>query len=132
MPLQVSRLRRWFALAAVVLTLAVAGVYLRVRRGVPDAHKQVPGKIGLNIQQTAQGFKVSRSDQGRTLFTIEAKKAVQFKQGGHVELHDVTITLYGRESDRFDQIYGDNFQYDPQSGNVTACGSTSKPIPRAF
>ena len=122
MPLQVSRLRRWFALAAVVLTLAVAGVYLRVRRGVPDALKQVPGKIGLNIQQTAQGFKVSRSDQGRTLFTIEAKKAVQFKQGGHVELHDVTITLYGRESDRFDQIYGDNFQYDPQSGNVTALG----------
>lgn len=122
MSLQVSRLRRWFALAAVVLTLAVVGLYLHVRRGVPDVLKQVPGKIGLNIQQTAQGFKVSRSDQGRTLFTIEAKKAVQFKQGGHVELHDVTITLYGRESNRFDQIYGDNFQYDPQSGDVTALG----------
>jgi len=118
----ISRLRRWFALAAVLLTLVVASVYLYLRRGVQDVLEHVPSKIGLDIQQTAEGFKISKSDQGRTLFTIEAKKAVQFKQGGHVELHGVTITLYGRESSRFDQIYGDEFEYDPKSGDVTAKG----------
>jgi len=118
----ISRLRRWFALAAVLLTLVVASVYLYLRRGVQDVLEHVPSKIGLDIQQTAEGFKISKSDQGRTIFTVEAKKAVQFKKGGHVELHGVTITLYGRDSSRFDQIYGDEFEYDPKSGDVTAKG----------
>ena len=120
--LNISRLRRWFALAAVVLIAIVAGVYFHIRKGVQDVLKQVPNKIGVEIQQTAQGFKVSKSLQGRTLFTLEASKAVQFKQGGHTELHNVTITLYGRDSSRYDRIWGDDFEYDPQSGDVTAKG----------
>jgi lipopolysaccharide export system protein LptA len=123
--LNVSRLRRWFALAAVVIILTVAGVYFHIRKGVQDVLKQVPGKIGVDIQQTAQGFKVSKSLQGRTLFTLEASKAVQFKQGGHTALHDVKITLYGRDSARYDQVQGDDFEYDPQSGDVTAKGEVS-------
>ena len=118
----ISRLRRWFALAAVLLTLVVASVYVYLRRGVQDVLQHVPNKIGLDIQQTAEGFKISKSDQGRTIFTVEAKKAVQFKEGGHVALHGVTITLYGRDASRFDQIYGDEFEYDPKSGDVTAKG----------
>ena len=69
-----------------------------------------------------QGFTVSRSEQGHTLFKVQASKAVQFKQGGRAELHDVTITLYGRDSGRFDQIYGADFEYDPQSGDVIGKG----------
>src|SRR5262249_43544198 len=51
-----------------------------------------------------------------------ASKAVEFKQGGHSELHDVSVVLYGRDASRYDQISGSNFEYDPQSGNVTAKG----------
>jgi lipopolysaccharide export system protein LptA len=120
--LNVSRLRRWFALAAAVIILLVAGLYFHIRKGVQDVLKQVPGKIGVEIQQTAQGFKVSKSLQGRTLFTLEASKAVQFKEGGHTELHNVTITLYGRDSSRYDRIQGADFEYDPQSGDVIAKG----------
>ena len=47
---------------------------------------------------------------------------MQFKQGGRAELHDVTITLYGRDSARFDHIYGADFEYDPQSGDVIGKG----------
>ena len=47
---------------------------------------------------------------------------MQFKQGGRTELHDVTITLYGRDSSRFDQIYGADFEYDPQSGDILGKG----------
>ena len=49
MPLQVVRLRRWFALAAVALIVIVAGVYVHLRRGLQDVLKQVPGKIGVDI-----------------------------------------------------------------------------------
>ena len=122
MPVQIPRLRRWFALAAIAVSLVVVGVYLYRRSQVRDVLKHIPAKIGVDVQQTAEGFKVSKSAGGRTLFTIQARKAVQFKLGGHAELHNVTITLFGRDSSRYDQIYGDDFAYDQQSGDVTAKG----------
>src|SRR3984893_7528812 len=122
MPLSVSRLRRWFATGAVGLVLVVAAVYFYARHRVRNALQEVPAKIGLEVQQSAQGFTVSRSEQGHTLFKIQASKAVQFKQVGRAELHDVTITLYGRDASRFDQIYGADFEYDPQSGDVIGKG----------
>ncbi len=122
MPLQIPRLRRWLVVAALLLSLAVAGAYIYRRRQARDVLKQIPGKMNLDIQQTAEGFKVSKSEQGRTLFTIQASKAVQFKLGGRAELHNVKITLYGRDSSRYDQISGDDFAYDPQTGNVAAKG----------
>ena len=122
MSIQISHLRRWFAGGAIGLLLVVAGVYFYARHKVENALKEVPAKIGIEIQQSAKGFTVSRSEQGHTIFKIEASKAVQYKQGGHAELHDVTITLYGRDSSRFDQIYGADFEYDPQSGDVIGKG----------
>ena len=122
MPLSISGLRRWFAAGAIGLVLVVASVYFYARHKVQNALKEVPGKIGIEVQQSAQGFTVSRSEQGHTLFKVQASKAVQFKQGGRAELHDVTITLYGRDSSRFDQIYGTDFEYDPQSGDVIGKG----------
>src|SRR6185295_8620232 len=122
MSIQISHLRRWFAGGAIGLLLVVAAVYFYARHKVENALKEVPAKIGIEIQQSAKGFTVSRSEQGHTIFKIEASKAVQYKQGGHAALHDVTITLYGRDSSRFDQIYGSDFEYDPQSGDVIAKG----------
>jgi lipopolysaccharide export system protein LptA len=122
MPVSISRLRRWLAVSAILVALMVAGAYFYARHRVENALKQVPGKIGLDIQQTAEGFTVSRSEQGRTMFKVQASRAVQFKAGGRTQLHDVTITLYGRDSSRFDQIYGQSFEYDPQSGNVVGKG----------
>jgi lipopolysaccharide export system protein LptA len=122
MPIFITRLRRWLAFAAIAVSLVVAGAYLHRRKQGRDVLKSVPGKIGLDIQQTAEGFKVSKSDQGRTIFTIRASKAVQFKMGGRAELKNVTITLYGRDASRYDQIYGDDFSYDPESGDVLAKG----------
>ncbi|MBZ5649306.1 MAG: LPS export ABC transporter periplasmic protein LptC [Acidobacteriia bacterium] len=122
MSIQISHLRRWFGGGAIGLLLVVASVYFYARHRVQNALSEVPAKIGIEIQQSAKGFTVSRSEQGHTIFKIEASKAVQYKQGGHAELHDVTITLYGRDSSRFDQIYGADFEYDPQSGDVIGKG----------
>jgi len=120
MPVEISRLRRWFAISLAALGVLVAGAYFYGTRQLPDALKQVPGKISLDIQQNAHGFTFSRSAEGRTVFTIQASQAIQFKQGNRVELHDVTITLFGRDSTRFDQISGSAFDYDPESGDVVA------------
>src|ERR1700733_1578575 len=109
MAVNIPRLRYWFVMAAVVALATVAGAYFYARHRVQNVLQQVPGKIGLGIQQSAQGFTFSKSAQGRTLFKIQARKVLQFKANGRAELQDVTITLYGRDSSRFDQIYGSDF-----------------------
>src|SRR6266478_1622681 len=119
----ISRLRRWFALGAILMIATVAGMYFYARWRVRKVVHDVPAKIGLNIQQTAEGFSISKSVEGRTLFTVSASKAVQFKGGGHAELHNVKIVVYGKDAGRFDQITGDDFEYDPASGDVSAKGT---------
>jgi lipopolysaccharide export system protein LptA len=122
MPLPVYHLRRWLVVIAVVCTLVVAGMYLRVRLHEFSVLKAIPGKMGIDIKQTATGFQFSKSDGKRTLFTIEASDLKQFKHDDRAELHNVNIVLYGRDSSRFDRISGDDFTYDPKSGDITAKG----------
>src|SRR5450759_4115277 len=123
MGLPVSRLRQWIALGAILMIATVGGMYFYARWRVRTVVHDIPAKIGLGIQQTAEGFSVSKSVEGRTLFTVSASKAVQFKAGGHAELHDVKIVIYGKDSSRFDRITGDDFEYDPASGDVSAKGT---------
>ncbi len=101
----------------------VAGMYFYARWRVSKAVHDIPAKIGLDIQQTAEGFSISNSREGRTQFTVSASKAVQFKEGGRAELHNVKIVIYGKDASRFDRITGDDFEFDRVSGNVSAKGT---------
>ncbi len=123
MPLPIYRLRRWLAAIAVLFIATIAGMYFYARMRERNVLKELPNKIGIDIKQTASGFQFSKSDGKRTLFTIQASDLKQFKLNGSAELHNVSIVLYGRDSSRFDQIYGDDFTYDKESGNVTARGT---------
>lgn len=100
----------------------VAGFYMYARYRVQKAVQDLPAKLGANIQQNTQGFTYSQSAGGHTIFSISASKAVRYKQGGKAELHNVKIISYGRNSDRLDEITGDDFEYDAESGDVTAKG----------
>jgi lipopolysaccharide export system protein LptA len=122
MPLPIYRLRRWLAVIAVLFIAVIAGTYFYARMRLRDVLKEIPNKIGIDIKQTANGFQFSKSDGKRTLFTVQAGKLKQFKADGSAELHNVSIVLYGRDSSRFDQIYGDDFSYDKKTGNVTGHG----------
>jgi len=122
MALGIYRLRRLLAATAVVLSLAVAGMYFYARSRAPNVLKTIPGKIGYDIKQTASGFEFSKSDGGRTEFKVQAHDVKEFKLNGNAELHGVSIVLYGRDSTRFDRIYGDDFSYNQKTGDVTARG----------
>ncbi|HUA14266.1 MAG TPA: LptA/OstA family protein [Verrucomicrobiae bacterium] len=122
MPLPVYHLRRLLAATAVVLTVVVAGMYFYARMRTRNVLNEVPSKIGYDIKQTASGFQFSKSDGKRTLFTVQASHVKEFKLNGLAELQNVSIVLYGRDSSRYDRIYGDSFAYDPKTGNVTAKG----------
>src|SRR5215470_7072975 len=105
MPLNPRLLRRLFATGAVVVVLIVCGFYLR---GIIKFKQKLGNisKIPSEVTQSTKGFTFSKSEGGRTLFTIHAASEEQLKDSGKAELHDVNIIVYGRQSNRFDQIYG--------------------------
>jgi lipopolysaccharide export system protein LptA len=118
----IAQVRKWLIAGVVVLVVGVTVSYWFTRFRVGPTLHSVPKELGIDIQQTSEGFSLSKSEAGRTLYTIRASKAVQFKSGGRADLHDVHIVVYGRAHDRYDQIYGSEFTYDPQSGDVNALG----------
>lgn len=118
----IAHVRKWLVGSLLLLVAAVTVSYWIARSRVGPTLHNVPSQLGIDIQQTSEGFSLSKSEGGRTLYTIRASKAVQFKAGGHADLRNVHIVVYGHEHDRYDQIYGDQFTYDPQTGDINAVG----------
>jgi lipopolysaccharide export system protein LptA len=122
MRITVERLRLWILIAASLLILVLAGFFvwsgLQFRRVVQN----LPGKLGVNIAQTASGFTYSQSSHGHTLFTIHASRLMSFKNE-KAELHDVSIALYGPPgSHRVDRIYGAEFEFNRSTGIASSQG----------
>lgn len=106
---------------AVLVVLVVCGFYIRGLLRVNRTLGKIE-KIASNLAQSTTGFTFSKSEGGRTLFTIHAAQARQYKDDGRATLHDVSIIVYGRDARRFDQIYGTDFEYDQRTGEVVAKG----------
>jgi len=123
MPLDPRLLRKVLGGGAVLAVLVATGFYFR---GVLGARVHAPevgrSNIPKEVAQVAKSFTFSKSEGGRTLFTIRASSFEQFKDGQRYELHEASIILYGKEGNRSDQIFGSDFQYDKTTGDVTAKG----------
>ena len=115
-------LRKWLAITAALVVLITAAFLLIGRMQVRRIEQKAKEKLGVEVQSSTSGFTLSKSEAGRTVFTVHAARAVEYKQGGRAELRDVSIILYGKDSTRFDQIYGAEFVYDPRTGEIRANG----------
>ena len=121
MQLTIERLRT-IVLVAGVLLLVALGAFLAVARFRHTINlKELPKRLGIDIQQEANGVTYSHSLGAHSQYKIHASKEVQLKQG-IVKLHDVKIELYGEDGSRVDRIVGDEFEYDPKSGKASAAG----------
>jgi lipopolysaccharide export system protein LptA len=125
MRLTIQGLRRWIVVTAALLLAVLAGFFIYGRNRFRHIERDLPGRLGINVQQTANSITFSQSTQGHTLFTLKASKQVQMKSG-HVLLHDVDITLYGPPgSGRTDRIYGTDFDYDQTHGVIVSEGDVT-------
>ncbi|MDQ2800476.1 MAG: hypothetical protein M3Y13_12650, partial [Armatimonadota bacterium] len=132
MPWAIERLRAAIVALAVLLLATIAGAFFYGRWRVRHITQDLPARLGLQIQQSTKGFSLSQSNgRGRTLFTLHAARAVEFKSGGRVALHDVKIELYSSRQDgkrdstqngTADTIAGSDFEYDPHSQVVRSDG----------
>ena len=129
-------MRTLVLLGGALLVLALVAFLIVARFRNRFNLREIPQRLGANIQQEANGVTYTQSHGGHTLFKIHASKAVQLKQGGRAILHDVQIELYGPDGTRQDRISGDEFEYDQKNGIAKAPGPveitvTRPPSPRA-
>ena len=119
---EAARYARWSAIAAAIIAVIVAGVYaqriLRESRAIHEAPKPVP----VTVQQQSAQFSFSKVEQNRTIFTIRASRATQYKDQDRALLEDVWITIYGRDGGRNDNIHTHECDYQPQTGAVLCQG----------
>src|SRR5262245_41391811 len=118
MALDPRRFRSFFLYAATLVLCFVAGAYLYRRWTSVPARNLRPQRLSGPVERSTQGFSLSKSEAGRTLFTIRAEQAVEYKEGGRAHLKNVNVVVFGKNGDRYDQISGKDFEYDPQTGSV--------------
>ena len=124
MRITIERLRT-LVLAAGVLLVGALVVFLAV--GKWKSHfisRDLPKRLGLDIQQEANGYTFAHAFGAHSQYRIHASKLVQMTQdkGGRVLLHDVRIELYGEDGSRVDRIEGAEFEYDQKGGTAQANG----------
>jgi lipopolysaccharide export system protein LptA len=117
-----ASLRTWIVALAGLLVVAIVLFLGYGRWQGRRLGRDLPDGLGMTIQQSTQGFTYSESRGGHTIYTLHASKAVQYKSGGHAELHDVSITLYGAQGAPANRIYGSDFDWDPVNGIARATG----------
>jgi LPS export ABC transporter protein LptC len=106
---------------AVILTLTVAGIYLRRILREKAAQRNAPAPVAPMVQQQSAGFSFSHVEGDRTIFTLHASQATEFKEKNRSELDDVVITVFGREEMRHDTIHARQCSYEPGTGGIS-CG----------
>ena len=113
---------RTLVLAAGVLLVAALGVFLVVAKYRRQFNvRELPKRLGIDIQQEANGVTYSHALGSHSQFKIHASKVVELKNN-HALLHDVKIELYGADGGRLDRIEGDEFEYDQENNTATAAG----------
>ncbi len=119
---EAARYARWAAMSAGVIALIVVGVYARRIVRETRARRSAPPSVPSTVQQKSAEFSFSKVEQDRTLFTVRASQATQFKDQNRSLLEDVWVTIYGRDGNRNDNIHTRECSYEPKTGNIRCEG----------
>jgi len=119
----IERLRTLVLIGGALLVAGIAVVLIGGQWKRHFLSKDLPKRLGIDIEQQADGVNYTQSRKGKTLFKIHAARAVQMKKDGKTLLHDVHIDLYGEDGQRSDTISGSEFEYDPGAGLAQAAGA---------
>ncbi len=121
MRLTIERMRTMVLLAGVLLVVAL-GVFLAIGKWKsPFNRRDLPKRLGINIQQEANGFTHAEFRAGHAMFKITASKVEQLKDD-RFRLHAVKIEMYGANNSGMDRIEGSEFEYDQRTGIAEAAG----------
>jgi len=99
----IERIRTLVLVAGALLLVALAG-FLWVGKWKNLLNRgDLPQRLGVNIQQEANGYTFVHAYGAHSQYKIHASKEVQLKNN-RVVLHDVQIELYGQDGKDIDRI----------------------------
>jgi len=119
--LTIERIRTAVLIAGGLLLIAL-GVFLTIGQWRSHFNRSdLPKKLGIDIQQEANGFTQAEFSAGHAKFKITASRVEQLKDNRY-RLHTVKIEMYEPDGGGPDRIEGSEFEYDQQSGVAKAAG----------
>jgi len=119
---EAARYARWAAMAAGLIALVVVAIY--AGRAISEArHRDIPARVAASVQRQMQTFSYNGMEKNRTIFTIRASRATQFKTGNSALLEDVWISIYGRDGNRNDNIHTSECSYAQETGAIQCKGA---------
>src|ERR1700688_2606499 len=113
---------QWSLAAAGLLAVVVAGVYLRNTWLARQAEKKAPPAVPPTIEQRSNEFSFSKVEGQRTIYTVRASRATQFKEGSRNLLEDVAIAVYGKKGERNDTLRTKACDFISNTGKITCAG----------
>ncbi|MGB7349140.1 MAG: LptA/OstA family protein [Candidatus Acidiferrales bacterium] len=119
---EAARYARWSAGVAVAICVLVLGVYLQ-RRARERARGKTFAPVPATVAQQSASFGFSRVVGTRTLFTVHASQATQFKDENRSLLENVEITIFGPRGDRNDSVRAGECSYEPDTGSIRCQGA---------
>jgi LPS export ABC transporter protein LptC len=125
---EAARYARWAAIAAGGIAVLVIGIYSVRAISAARRRSAIHTTVSSAVQQQTHTFSYSGMEGNRTIYTIRASQATQFKEGNPALLKDVWITIYGRDGDRNDNIHTRECSYEgreQKTGMVRCAGDVS-------
>ncbi len=107
----IEKLRRLALVGVVAAGLLLAATYGWRRWQAYEARRGMKVEIAEDVEQQAEKFSVSRTEEGRTLFTVQASRTTE-RTGKTTVLENVVATIHGRRGDRADEIRTGRCEYD--------------------
>ncbi len=119
---EAARYARWAAWAAALIALIAVSVYGGRMLREARARRHGPAPVPASVQQQSAQISFSKVEQDRTVFTIRASHATQYKDRNRALLEDVWITIYDKDGQRNDNIHTRECSYEPDTGDVRCEG----------
>jgi lipopolysaccharide export system protein LptA len=119
---QAASYARWAAIVAAAIALVVVGVYSRRAIRESAARRSGAHSVPSTVQQQSDQMTFSKVEGDRTIFTVRASRAIEYKDQNSYLLEDVWVTIYGRNGNRNDNIHTRECGYQPKTGAVRCQG----------
>jgi lipopolysaccharide export system protein LptA len=120
---EAARYARFAGIVSILLSVGVAAVFISRSVRQASARRHGPKPVPSTVQQSSAQFSYSKVEKDRTIYTIQASQATQFKDQDLSVLQDVVVTMYGEDGNRNDTIHTRECSYEPGSGKIRCQGA---------
>src|SRR5215472_543952 len=113
---------RWSAAAALLLATLTAAVYLNRKWVAHREQEKAPPPAPQDVTRLSSGLTFSKVEGNQKVFTVEAKRATDFKGKAASLMEEVTITIFGKTGARHDLIHTQSCQYEKDGASIVCSG----------